>query len=50
MEQIYRDVVQKKEAELCAWNKKSNIMGSVKLVLFFACAVIFIMQIGRAHV
>lgn len=43
MEQIYRDVVQKKEAELCAWNKKSNIMGSVKLVLFFACAVIFIM-------
>ncbi len=37
MEQKYRELIERYEMEYEEWNRKSNIMGVLKLVLFFAC-------------
>lgn len=43
MEQKYKELAGTYETLLSEWNRKSNRMGVIKLVLFFICAALFVM-------
>lgn len=43
MEEKYRTLVGKYEAELSSWSKKSSIAGTIKLIVFFAFIIALIM-------
>lgn len=43
MEQRYRELIERYEKECSRWNRISNIMGGLKLVLFFVCVSLIFM-------
>lgn len=42
MEQKYEELIEKYETALSEWNRKSNMIGVIKLVLFFVCVALIV--------